>query len=241
MSTREHTAETEPAAEGRGLGGRVDRLEPLTSTSTLVRLAWPRLAGFRWTAGDHVRIRMGGVFVLRTYSIWDADPNAGWLDLVLFDHGTPNSVGLAWAEKLRRGQYVRLFRDPRTFKVDPNASSHLFVGEETAAAGFGAMLRSLSETADVRGVVQANTAAEHIELPRPLKRIERNGESAASSRQLVAAVAALDLPDRPGVAYLAGEARTIQLVRSHLVAERGWPRRNVLTKPFWTPGKRGMD
>jgi hypothetical protein len=26
-----------------------------------------------------------------------------------------------------------------------------------------------------------------------------------------------------------------------LVRERGWPRRSVLTKPFWTPGKRGMD
>lgn len=241
MSTTEPTAETEPAAEGRGLGGRVERREPLTPTSTLVVLAGPRLVGFRWTPGDHVRIRIGGVFTLRTYSIWDADPEAGRLELVLFDHGTPNSVGLDWAESLRVGQYVRFFRDPRTFKVEPQASFHLFVGEETAAAGFGAMLRSLPGPADVRGVIQADTAADHIDLPRPLQRIERGGESAATSRQLVAAVAALDLPAVPGVAYLAGEARTIQLIRSHLVGERGWPRRSVVTKPFWTPGKRGMD
>ncbi len=241
MSNTDQETDAEPAAEGRGRGARIERIEPLTPTSTLVRLAGPKLVGFRWTPGDHVRIPIGNMFTLRTYSIWDGDPRAGWLELVLFDHGTPNSVGLDWAAKLQLGQHVRLVRDPRTFKIEPTASFHLFVGEETAAAGFGAMIRSLPATADVRGVIQANTAADHIGLPRPLRRIERDGRPAAASQQLVDAVAALDLPDLPGIAYLAGEARTIQMVRSQLVGERGWPRRNVRTKPFWTPGKRGMD
>lgn len=38
-----------------------------------------------------------------------------------------------------------------------------------------------------------------------------------------------------------GEARTVQAVRAHLVGERGWPRRSVQVKPYWTPGRRGMD
>ncbi|MGH3241328.1 MAG: hypothetical protein ACRDNL_13190 [Spirillospora sp.] len=33
----------------------------------------------------------------------------------------------------------------------------------------------------------------------------------------------------------------MQAVRAHLVGERGWPRGSVLVKPFWTPGKRGME
>jgi NADPH-dependent ferric siderophore reductase len=49
-----------------------------------------------------------------------------------------------------------------------------------------------------------------------------------------------DLPE-PGIAYLAGEARTIQALRTHLVQDRGWPRQSVITKPFWTPGKKGME
>lgn len=230
-----------PVADGRGIGGVIERREPITPTSTLIRLRGPKLVGFRWTSGDHIRIPIGSLFVLRTYSIWDADPDAGWLEMVHFHHGTPNSIGLEWASGLQLGQYVRVLRDPRTFKLDPNAAYHLFVGEETAAAGFGAMLRSLPVRAEVRGVIQANTTADHIELPRPLNRIDRNGESAASSQQLIDALAAMDLPDHPGTAYLAGEARTIQLARNHLVRERGWPRRSVRTKPFWTPGKRGMD
>ena len=30
-------------------------------------------------------------------------------------------------------------------------------------------------------------------------------------------------------------------VAPHLVHDRGWPRRSAIVKPFWTPGKRGMD
>ena len=41
--------------------------------------------------------------------------------------------------------------------------------------------------------------------------------------------------------YLAGEARTVQWLRRHFVSERGWPRQLVHTKPFWAPGKRGLE
>ena len=49
------------------------------------------------------------------------------------------------------------------------------------------------------------------------------------------------LPEQPGVAYVAGEARTCQSVRAQLTRERGWPRRAVVVKPFWAPGRRGME
>ena len=58
---------------------------------------------------------------------------------------------------------------------------------------------------------------------------------------LVEALRELALPDEPGVAYVAGEARVCQAVRRHLIKERAWPRTAVIVKPFWTPGKRGLD
>jgi NADPH-dependent ferric siderophore reductase len=123
MDTMSDTrADEKPSGEGRGLGGYIAELEPLTPTSTRIRLVGPKLAGFRWTAGDHIRIRIGSVFTLRTYSIWDADPEANWLEVVLFNHGTPGSIGLAWAENLQLRQYVKFMRDPRTFKIEPDAS-----------------------------------------------------------------------------------------------------------------------
>jgi NADPH-dependent ferric siderophore reductase len=241
------TDRTPPANEGRFdlgrrmfRGGHVTELENLTPASRRMRLAGPKLTGLTWEPGSHVRVKLGAL-TLRTYSVWDADPQQGWIDLVLFDHHTPDSVGRTWAESAVVGQYVVCMRDPRPIPLRTDATWHLFAGEETAAPAFGALMRALPADAPVFGVQQADTADGHLVLPRALTRIERNGASAASSQQLVDAVAALDLPEDPGVAYLLGEARTIQMIRAHLVDDRGWNRRSIVTKPFWTPGKRGMD
>jgi NADPH-dependent ferric siderophore reductase len=69
----------------------------------------------------------------------------------------------------------------------------------------------------------------------------RDGRSAEASAPLLEAARRLELPREPGAVYLAGEARTVQMLRRHFVSERGWPRQLVRSKPFWAPGKRGLD
>jgi NADPH-dependent ferric siderophore reductase len=93
---------------------------------------------------------------------------------------------------------------------------HVFTGEETAAVAFGAMLRALPPAVPAYGIIEADEPEDRLPLA-----VNCNGST--------------------GKAYLAGEARTIQLLRRHLVTERGWPRQAVRTKPFWTPGRRGLD
>ena len=119
-----------------------------------------------------------------------------------------------------------------------HAPYHLFVGDETACAAFGAMLRSLPAAARVHGIIETDRPEERLPLPRTgeVRWIHRDGPD-----RIVATLRAVDLPGEPGVAYVAGEARTCQAVRRHLTAERAWPRTAVVIKPFWTPGKRGLD
>jgi NADPH-dependent ferric siderophore reductase len=93
----------------------------------------------------------------------------------------------------------------------------------------------------VHGAVEVADRADHLELARPLKQVQRGDASAERSAVLADAVRAPELPDHSGVAYLAGEARTIQALRKILVTERGWDRRDIRTKPFWTPGRSGME
>ena len=93
--------------------------------------------------------------------------------------------------------------------------------------------------------VEALRRGIHVYLEKPLARdvpwLYRDGRPAAASASLLEAARRLELPREPGAAYLAGEARTVQQLRRHFVAERGWPRQSVRTKPFWAPGKRGLD
>ena len=181
---------------------------------------------------------------LRSYSIYDANPDLGTLDIVMLDHdGEPKTVTPArrWATTASIGDHVQFTRPQGNLVVHHDAPYHLFAGEETAAVAFAAMLRSVPAAAEVHGVIEASTHADRLPLARSLNHVERGEASAKDSAVLADAVRDLRLPDHPGVAYLAGEARTIQTLRKILITERGWDRRQIRTKPFWTPGRTGLE
>lgn len=217
-----------------------------------VALTGPALAGLTCLPGQHVRLQVGAapgpvgllVGALRTYSVWDYDGER--IELIVFDHG--DGPGAAWGRTAAPGDELRLLKPEGDFTTIP-AGYHVFAGDETAQVAYGAMLRALPPDARVFGRLEVDSPDERLDLGEDLTPngdwdlgwCYRGGRSAASAQTLVDAVRDLDLPAEPGMAYLAGEARTIQLIRRHLVEERRWPRRNVRTKPFWTPGKKGLD
>ncbi|WP_432013139.1 siderophore-interacting protein [Streptomyces cucumeris] len=191
-----------------------------------------------WVPGQQIRLQLGGLRgPRRTYSVWDLD--GGAVELRMLDHGG-DGPGARWARTVRPGEQV-LFGRPEGGFITRPAPYHLFVGEETATAAFGPMMAALDATETVYGLVEVDTADDRLPLPREVCWRYRNGGPAASSRTLVAALRNLGLPARPGVAYVAGEARTVQAVRRHLVNDLTWPRRSVVTKPFWTPGRTGLE
>ncbi|OMB95593.1 NADPH-dependent ferric siderophore reductase [Mycobacterium colombiense] len=236
------------------LSATVSEIERLTPRMRRIRFSGPRLQGLAWTPGQQVRLkveslreswsRLHSYPVLRTYSIYDADPDLGTLDIVMFAHdGDPKGATSAgrWVTAASIGDHVHITRPQGNLVIRHDAPYHVFAGEETASVAFAAMLRSVPSTAEVYGVIEAATDADHLRLARPLTRVERGDASAANSAVLADALRGLPLPDHPGIAYLAGEARTIQTLRKILITERGWDRRQVRTKPFWTPGRTGME
>jgi NADPH-dependent ferric siderophore reductase len=234
--------------------GTVTLVDDLTPRMRRIQLSGPRLKGLAWTPGQHVRLQVAGFGesvlrlrprdTLRTYSIYDAEPGAGTLDLVMLDHDRGQGAATPaarWMRAVSVGDQVRFTHPQGNFVVAEDAPYHLFVGEETASVAFAAMLRALPSTAEVHGVIEGASAADHLPLVRALAHVERGDSSAAASAVLADALRAASIPDHPGVAYLAGEARTIQILRRILITERQWDRRQIRTKPFWTPGRTGME
>ncbi|WP_405937239.1 siderophore-interacting protein [Streptomyces sp. NBC_00726] len=237
------------------LTGTVRSVEHLTPTMRHVTIEGRQLVGLDHTPGRQVRVHVNDLFTpstwtrlgdaLRTYSVWAYDRPAGRLELAVFDHGG-DSPGTVWARGLTAGAQVTFGKPEGDLVAREDAAFHVFAAEETGAVACAAMLAGLPVNSRVHGVFEAATPDDQVPMAREddLVRVHRHGSSAADSALLVKAVADLDLPTGPdhgGVAYLPGEARTIQAIRRHLVAELGWNRRSVLTKPFWTPGKRGME
>ncbi|HEY4022332.1 MAG TPA: siderophore-interacting protein [Pseudonocardiaceae bacterium] len=226
-----------------GLHGTVTSIDLLGPRMRRITISATELRGQPWTPGQQVRVRTGDPKTgdrgpKRSYSVYAYAEDS--IELCVLDHGG-DGPGSAWARRIAVGQPVDLSRPEGSFVLRHPAPYHVFAGEETASVAFAAMLRALPASASVFGVVEVDTPDDRLPLPDSISWAYRAGGSAASSETLVDAVGKLKLPDEPGIAYLAGEARTIQLVRKHLVKDRNWPRRNVITKPFWTPGRSGMD
>jgi NADPH-dependent ferric siderophore reductase len=256
----ETTDAVPPARSGRSLNplsrvlrrAEVTGVEQLAARTRLVRLAGDALVGVAWTPGQHVSVVLADPSapgswlrnprdLKRTYSVWDFHPD-GRLELAIYDHGG-DAPGARWARDATPGRAV-LVKGPEGHLIaQPDAPYHVFAGDDTAAVAFGAMLRALPADAPVFGAIEHDRPDDALPVSRrdELSLVYREGEPAADSPRLPAALAALTMPTEPGVAYVAGEARTIQAVRRHLVEDRGWPRRSVITHPFWTPGKRGLD
>ena len=224
----------------------------VTPTMKRIRLVTEAPIEFPYSPGQHVRVQINDplslrgllrpVETLRTYTIWEFDREARMLELRahLYDG---DGIGLRWARDVQAGDPVTFWWPQGDFFVR-DAAFHVFVGEETASAAFGPMLRGLDASARVYGVLESEDAEHDPPLPGPhrLDRVYRGGAPAASSTVMLDAVARLDLPEPgdEGAAYVAGEARTCQMVRDHLVRDRGWPRTSIKVKPFWTPGKRAL-
>lgn len=229
--------------------GEVTEVSEIGARWRRITLAVPALD---WLPGQQIRVCVGTITspaswldgLRRTYSVWDY--SGGQLSLCVLDHG--DGPGARWARSVRPGQEV-LFSRPEGALVVRPAAYHLFAGEETASVAFGPMIRVLTQQdAEIHGVIEVGSPADRVPLPGVESTLPdgltwryRGGSPAASSQTLLAAVADLELPPEPGSAYVAGEARTVQAVSQHLVRERGWPRRAIRTKPFWSPGKTGMD
>ena len=229
--------------------GTVTAIDLIARRMRRIRIEGDGVLGLAWTPGQHVRVHVTDMRdprnwlrprdMLRTYSVWDYD---GGLELCVLDHDEDGGgPGARWARAAQPGQRVTFNRPQGSFVLRDDAAYHVFAGDETAAVAFGPMLRAVPASAAAYGVIEVDTPEDRLPAGRDLQWLYRRGAPAASSESLVTGLADLDLPAGPGVAYLAGEARTIQMLRRHLVSDRGWPRQAVVTKPFWAPGKRGLD
>ncbi|MFF3504445.1 siderophore-interacting protein [Streptomyces sp. NPDC003247] len=233
------------------LDGVITETGLVTPTMKRIRIAVEALRGVTVEPGRHIRVQINdplslyGIVrpgeTLRTYSVWDQSEDGRELEIRahLYDG---EGIGLTWVRGAQEGQVVEFWGPLGDFDLQPDAPYHLFVGEETASAAFGPMIRALGPGARVYGALESDSPDDEVPVPGPhrLKRVYRDGASPVSSDVLLGAVSDLELPGEPGAAYIAGEARTCQAIRNHLVHVRAWPRTQIRVKPFWTPGKRGL-
>lgn len=232
--------------------GVVVQAETLASCWRAIRIHCPELSRLDYVPGQHVRIEIRDPFSLygilrpvetmRTYTIWDWDRQTLSFELRAHMYRSDgDNIGLNWMREVRSGDRVRFWGPQGDFRIG-SAPRHLFIGEETASAAFGPMLRAVGAGEEAIAIVEAEKPGEALPLGAgngDVRHVYRHGASPVASVRLMEAVANAAIPAQNTLAYVAGEAKTCQLVRRHLIA-RGWEPARIQVKPFWAPGKRGL-
>jgi NADPH-dependent ferric siderophore reductase len=198
-----------------------------------VRFEGEALRGVPFKPGQEIEFRVSER-AFRHYTPSAMDTARGTVDVVFYLHG--KGPGSAWASALAVGQSANVLGPGGRFELQP-VKRHVFLGDETTLGLFACMAKDAA--GHVTGAVEVEAGNEHwpsmtgLSLPA----VVRRGEHGEALLEWLRAHAGPEAGDT--CFYLAGHTASIVRLRSELLA-LGWSRRQLLTKPYWADGKRGL-
>jgi len=206
-----------------------------------LKLCFPRGGALRLPPSDGDDMRWYQAFLaipeqerpwLRSFTVRRVDPDRGELDVDFVLHGDAGPA-VRWARSAAVGQVLGRYGPSAAYRVPLRAGDwYLFAGDETALPAIGSLLESLPPDARGLAYVEVADPAERHELSTP-DGVAVRWLSRAAGESVVAAVRAATFPAGEVSAWLAGEAGAVRVLRRHLVADRGVPKRSVEFSGYW--------
>lgn len=218
---------------------RVVEVQTPADQFRLITLDSDAFIGRTWAAGQKIQIAMGSAFIARTFTPMAWDGSAGRTRLLGFIHG--HGPASAWLSKLASGDGCEVFGPRSSLELDKHDTPIVLLGDETSiglacAIGVGAPerpLRCLLEAGDPQQAqaVCSRLGLDHVECCR---RTDSEAHLVEIEHHLVPHVTA------NASFLLTGRAAMVQRLRRWLLAN-GVVKDRVRAKPYWAPGKTGLD
>lgn len=184
-----------------------------------------------WT-GNQFELPDGERAPIRTFTprAFDRERLELTIDVVLHDHGAATD----WAQRAQVGDEVAISGPGRSEHLDPDARSHLLVGDESALPAIGQLLEAIPSEHTVDVHVEISEPGARLELPtHPGATVTWHvaDPDARPGDAIVEAVTGID--ELADAVWVAGEAAAVQRLRRHLFDERGRSRRSVTARGYW--------
>lgn len=220
---------------------RVSELRTVAENFRLIGLEGEGLQGAAWVPGQKVQLLLGG-WVQRTYTPLAWNAARGSLQLLAYVHG--EFPGSEWVRQLELGQPCSVFGPRGSLDLTALPRPGLLFGDETSfglahalrftPAGTGAVevVLEVSSLEAARGALEAvGVGGAHL--------VERRPDDAHLA-ELEALIANLREEHATEGWVLSGKASSIQAL-SKLLRRLGAARAHIQSKPYWAPGKAGLD
>lgn len=202
--------------------------------------------GLSYTPGEHLRVLVGldqpGPLgdKVRTYSVWNYDAARQRMDVVVCLHS--DGPGARWGQRVAVSDAVHFTGPKGKFTVDSTGDFYLFVGDDSALAHLYELRRHVPAGKPVFGVVYAPSESDFfpdLDGTRPLSFRVLPENPVEDLLEQVRPV--LQSAAGSGRVYIGGDGRTCVALNRYFRAELGWKTHQIKTKPFWQPGKVGLE
>jgi NADPH-dependent ferric siderophore reductase len=184
-----------------------------------------------WT-GNQFELATGERAPIRTFTPRAFDPELRelTLDVVLHDHGAATD----WARRAEVGDTAAISGPGRSEPLDPEARSFLLAGDESAIPAIAQLLESIGSNCTIEAHIEIAHPDARFELPdHPNATITWHEAIAGAAPGTSFSTAVEALAELPDAVWVAGEAATVQRLRTHLFDERGRTRKSVTARGYW--------
>jgi NADPH-dependent ferric siderophore reductase len=184
-----------------------------------------------WT-GNQFELASGERAPIRTFTprAFDAERLELTLDVVLHERGAATD----WVRRTAVGDEVAISGPGRSETFDPAARSFLLVGDESAIPAISQLLETIDTTHTIQAHIEITDPGARFELPtHPNATIVWHDAIVGAAPGASVAAVVESLVQLPDAVWVAGEAATVQRLRTHLFDVRGLARGRVTARGYW--------
>lgn len=225
----------------------IEKKEKLSESVYKIRVKGDGIKNAEFIPGYFLRVGIGlsdesialQDFV-RSYSVWNIDKEHGTIDLAISTHS--KGVGAKWIEECQAGDKIYFTWKKGNFILDESADSYLMIGDLSALSHLYMIRRNLSKDKQVESIlysqkinelyadIDGTTPFDFYEMP------QNPYESIVSKIKEI-------VPSMTGrkIVYIGGDSRICVALNQFFRRELNWDTKQIKTKPFWNPAKKGLE
>jgi NADPH-dependent ferric siderophore reductase len=177
---------------------------------------------------------------VRSYSVWDINQSEGYFDLAIAKES--KGIGSQWVINCKVGETVYFKWKKGNFLLDETADSYLMIGDLSALSHLYILNRNLPKNKQVESIIYSENEADLFEDTNCSKPFNFYSLEQNPVEEVLALVKEL-APKMKGnkMVYIAGDSRICVALNQFFRNELNWNTKQIKTKPFWNPDKKGLE
>ncbi|MDO6473293.1 SIP domain-containing protein [Maribacter sp. 1_MG-2023] len=177
---------------------------------------------------------------VRSYSVWDINKENSTIDIAIATHS--QGIGARWVETCKLNDTVYFKWKKGKFLVEDSADSYLMIGDLSALSHLYIINRNLPDNKQIESVVYSQQSEDFFADVDRSNPFGFNVMCENPSTEIIQKLNSI-IPEMKGdnMVYIAGDSRVCITLTNYFRKELNWSTKQIKTKPFWNPDKKGLE